>query len=135
MRSTDISITVNGEPFLWPQGFDALSLDQQVVVKNYSRFALKSLEKRRSERKPATPKGDSSATRVKRIELKKPIEQFLEETAQEIKTYGPLTFSKRRKSQKRCGLWKSSSVVSCWVRATSPIHQNIGGLHVEDEPP
>jgi hypothetical protein len=54
MSSTDFSIIANGRTFLWPLGFDEVSLNQQVVVENYLRFALKYLEKRRSGGKYST---------------------------------------------------------------------------------
>lgn len=113
MSSTDFSIIANGRTFLWPLGFDEVSLNQQVVVENYLRFALKSLEKRRSGGKYSIPNGDDPASRLKRRKLKKPIELSLEETAQEIRTSGTLAswldsdLGKRRKSHMRNALSKS----------------------------
>lgn len=73
MVSIDIAITINGESILWPKGFDELSLNRQVVVENYLRFALKALEIKRSE---------------KQTNPKEPIGQILRAKAEEITTSG-----------------------------------------------
>lgn len=113
-----VGLEVNGRTFDWSNRYsELLSPEQEVVVENYLRFALKFWEHKRLVRIdaviPSTSFTEGQKT-SKRKKLKKPIGQSLEDTATGMRENGPFLANwlesdsgKHRKIQAKSALQRS----------------------------